>query len=107
MSITSLPIRLFNEINYFPLTVQSKKEKEMYKYNSRIALMIAQIFSLAVSAQTSDYHSGYKPVNGINMYYEIYGEGKPLVLIHGGGSTIQTSFGNIIPSLSKNIKLLL
>ncbi len=46
----------------------------MYKYNSRIALMIAQIFSLAVSAQTSDYHSGYKPVNGINMYYEIYGK---------------------------------
>ena len=79
----------------------------MYKYNSRIALMIAQIFSLAVSAQTSNYQSGYKPVNGINMYYEIYGEGQPLVLIHGGGSTIQTSFGNIIPSLSKNIKLLL
>ena len=46
----------------------------MYKYNSRIALMIAQIFSLAVSAQTSDYQSGYKPVNGINMYYEIHGE---------------------------------
>jgi pimeloyl-ACP methyl ester carboxylesterase len=45
--------------------------------------------------------SGYIPVNGIRMYYEIYGEGKPLVLIHGGGSTIQTSFGNIIPELSK------
>ena len=78
----------------------------MYKYNSRIALMIAQIFSLAVSAQTSDYQSGYKPVNGINMYYEIYGEGEPLVLIHGGGSTIQTSFGNIIPSLSKKYKII-
>ena len=36
--------------------------------------------------------SGYSDVNGINMYYEIYGDGKPLVLIHGGGSTIQTNF---------------
>jgi len=51
----------------------------------------------------SDIHfkSGYSAVNGLNMYYEIYGEGKPLVLMHGGGSTIQTTFGNIIPLLSK------
>ena len=48
------------------------------------------------------FEKGYSEVNGIKMYYEIYGEGKPLVLIHGGGSTIQTSFGNIIPLLSQN-----
>jgi hypothetical protein len=37
--------------------------------------------------------AGYEQVNGINMYYEIYGEGEiPLALIHGGGSTIQSSF---------------
>ncbi|WP_114791983.1 alpha/beta hydrolase [Niabella yanshanensis] len=46
--------------------------------------------------------SGHANVNGINMYYEIYGEGRPLVLIHGGGSTIQTSFGRIIPLLAFN-----
>ncbi len=50
--------------------------------------------------------SGYKDINGISMYYEIYGSGKPLVLIHGGGSTIQTSFGKIIPYLSINRKLI-
>lgn len=45
---------------------------------------------------------GYESVNGINMYYEIYGEGKiPLILIHGGGSTIQFSFGKLIPFLVK------
>lgn len=44
--------------------------------------------------------NGYAPVNGIKMYYEVYGEGSvPLVLVHGGGSTIQTSFGNLIPYL--------
>ncbi|MDB5111768.1 MAG: alpha/beta hydrolase [Mucilaginibacter sp.] len=45
--------------------------------------------------------SGYAPVNGLNMYYEIYGSGNvPLVLIHGGGSTIETSFGQLLPLLS-------
>ncbi|MDD5763283.1 MAG: alpha/beta hydrolase, partial [bacterium] len=49
--------------------------------------------------------SGYAPVNGLKMYYEIYGSanGKipPLVLLHGGGSTIDTSFGKILPALAK------
>ena len=50
--------------------------------------------------------SGYYEVNGLNMYYEIYGEGKPIVLIHGGGSTIQSSFEKLIPLLSKNRKVI-
>ncbi|WP_316834236.1 alpha/beta hydrolase [Pedobacter nutrimenti] len=45
---------------------------------------------------------GYSEVNGIKMYYEIYGQGKPLVLLHGGGSTIQTTFGRVIPMLAKH-----
>jgi pimeloyl-ACP methyl ester carboxylesterase len=55
---------------------------------------------------TPDSTSGYSDVNGIKMYYEIYGQGKPLVLIHGGGSTIQTSFEKIIPLLAKNRKVI-
>ena len=46
----------------------------------------------------------YADVNGIKMYYEIQGEGKPLVLIHGGGSTIQTTFGTILPALAQHYK---
>lgn len=46
--------------------------------------------------------SGYATVNGLKMYYEIHGQGKPLILIHGGGSTIQTNFGKILPLLAKN-----
>lgn len=40
------------------------------------------------------------------MYYEIHGQGRPLVLIHGGGSTIETSFGNIIPLLAKDRRII-
>jgi pimeloyl-ACP methyl ester carboxylesterase len=51
--------------------------------------------------------SGHAPVNGINMYYEIHGEGNmPLVLIHGGGSTIETSFGVLLPLLAANNKII-
>lgn len=52
------------------------------------------------------YKKGYSEVNGIKMYYEIYGDGKPLVLLHGGGSTIQTTFATVIPMLAKHRKLI-
>ncbi len=32
---------------------------------------------------------GYKKVNGISMYYEIYGTGKPLIFLHGNGGSIR------------------
>ena len=40
-------------------------------------------------------------VNGLKMYYEIHGSGRPLVLLHGGGSTIMSTFGRILPELAK------
>jgi pimeloyl-ACP methyl ester carboxylesterase len=58
------------------------------------------------TADSLIFKRGYSDVNGLKMYYEIYGEGKPLVLIHGGGSTIQTSFGRIIPLLAKNRQII-
>ncbi len=54
------------------------------------------------ATDTLDFKSGYSEVNDLKMYYEIYGRGKPLVLIHGGGSTIQSSFGRVIPLFAKN-----
>jgi len=50
--------------------------------------------------------SGYATVNGLKMYYEIHGSGSPLVLIHGGGSTIETTFSNILPSLASHHKVI-
>jgi pimeloyl-ACP methyl ester carboxylesterase len=54
----------------------------------------------------SPREKGYLEVNGIKMYYEIHGQGRPLVLIHGGGSTIETSFGRIIPILEKKYEVI-
>ncbi|WP_259070327.1 alpha/beta fold hydrolase [Mucilaginibacter sp. X4EP1] len=48
----------------------------------------------------------YADVNGIKMYYEIHGTGTPLILLHGGGSTIYTSFGRILPELAKTHRVI-
>ncbi|WP_428740457.1 alpha/beta fold hydrolase [Tenacibaculum sp.] len=52
------------------------------------------------------FDSGYSKVNQLKMYYEIHGQGKPLVLIHGGGSTIQSNFAKVIPLFAKNRQLI-
>ncbi len=48
-----------------------------------------------------DITSGYASLNGLKMYYEIHGTGTPLVLVHGGGSTLQTTFGRVIHDFAK------
>jgi len=50
--------------------------------------------------------SGYAPVNGIKVYYEVYGVGKPLVLLHGAFMTIEMNWGQLIPELSKTRKVI-
>ena len=43
---------------------------------------------------------GYAPVNGLSMYYETHGRGRPLVLLHGALSAIDTSFGEVLSGLA-------
>lgn len=62
--------------------------------------------SMSKTENYAPQRTGFSEVNGLKMYYEIYGEGKPLVLLHGGGSTIQTTFGRIIPLFSNDRQLI-
>jgi pimeloyl-ACP methyl ester carboxylesterase len=52
----------------------------------------------------------YANVNGMRMYYEVNGATRgttrPLVLLHGGGSTIETSFGRVIPALAASRQII-
>lgn len=49
---------------------------------------------------------GYQQINGIEMYYEIYGSGIPLVLIHGGGSSILFDYKQVITRLENKFQLI-
>jgi pimeloyl-ACP methyl ester carboxylesterase len=42
----------------------------------------------------------YADVNGIKLYYEVYGTGQPLILLHGGLGAIEM-FGPNLPALAK------
>jgi pimeloyl-ACP methyl ester carboxylesterase len=53
-------------------------------------------------AQASTGTHGYAPVNGLQMYYEVHGSGRPLVLLHGNLSTIGVDFGRMLPGLAKD-----
>jgi pimeloyl-ACP methyl ester carboxylesterase len=58
-----------------------------------------------VSAQQKPT-TGYAPVNGINMYYEVHGGGEPVVLLHGAFMTITNNWAGWISELSKTRKVI-
>jgi pimeloyl-ACP methyl ester carboxylesterase len=74
----------------------------------RTILLIAIVFIASSSSgqQVKPSTSGYAPVNGIKVYYEVYGEGRPLVLLHGAFYTIQMNWAELIPELSKTRKVI-
>lgn len=51
-------------------------------------------------SMTDAANSGYAPVNGLQMYYEMHSEGEPLVLIHGAYGTIDM-WGPILTTLAE------
>ncbi len=74
----------------------------------RVIFLIAIVFigSSLSAQQIKPSSSGYAPVNGINVYYEVYGEGRPIVLLHGAFFTIDLNWGQLIPELSKTRKVI-
>jgi len=74
------------------------------------SILLVAIIMFAASRsngqQIKPSDSGYVPVNGIKVYYEVYGEGKPIVLLHGAFYTIGMNWGQLIPELSKTRKVI-
>ncbi|MEZ4455853.1 MAG: alpha/beta fold hydrolase [Gemmatimonadales bacterium] len=50
--------------------------------------------------------TGYAPVNGLKMYYEIHGSGEPVVLLHGAFMTITSNWAGWIGELARNRKVI-
>jgi pimeloyl-ACP methyl ester carboxylesterase len=63
------------------------------------ALVLAPL--IGGCATTTIDRADYASVHGLRMYYEEHGRGRPLVLLHGGGSTVRTTFGAILPKLAR------
>jgi pimeloyl-ACP methyl ester carboxylesterase len=54
---------------------------------------------MAIPDPQTPVQTGYAPVNGLSMYYEIHGRGRPMILLHGAYMTID-SMGPILPGLA-------
>lgn len=64
--------------------------------------------STLVTSSPTPVQSGFAPVNDIRMYYEVHGrsDGIPLLLLHGGGSTIESTFGRVLPFLCRDRRVI-
>jgi len=82
----------------------SFKARNLFRSTLIVAIMFAAFSSSGQQIKPSN--SGYAPVNGVKIYYEVYGKGRPLVLLHGAFYTINMNWAELIPKLSKTRKVI-
>jgi pimeloyl-ACP methyl ester carboxylesterase len=83
--------------------------KNLFKTGNPLTwmLLLSMMFtSIRSNGQVKPSATGYAPVNGISIYYEVYGSGKPLVLLHGAFMNIDMNWGQMIPELIKTRKVI-
>lgn len=84
--------------------------KNLFKTPNLLKSLLFTAFIMLLASQSKGQmkpsESGYAPVNGTKVYYEVYGEGSPIVLLHGAFMTIDLNWGQLIPELSKTRKVI-
>ena len=61
--------------------------------------------ALVVAAPEVAEKGGYASVNGVKLYYEERGMGAPVVLLHGGINTLETTFATLMPELARKYRV--
>src|SRR3984893_9950761 len=79
--------------------------KRNYTSMRTTAFLLMTLVATDASAQQEPM-TGYAPINGINMYYEVKGGGEPVVLLHGAFMTITNNWDGWIGQLSKTRKVI-
>lgn len=87
-----------------------KNIKDEVKDDDRASVLAPDISQYKIESETSIYGKNAAvgksvKLNDVELYYEIYGEGEPLILLHGNGGSIQ-EFYKQIPELSKEFKII-
>src|ERR1051325_7348819 len=68
-------------------------------------MFLTMLLPAVVSGQQKPT-TGYAPVNGLKMYYEIRGSGEPLVMIHGAFMAISGDWADWVNELSRTRKVI-
>ena len=72
----------------------------------KVALFILIMILAGVVSAQQEPVTGYAPVNGLKMYYEIRGQGEPLVLLHGAFMAITDEWSDLANELAKTRKVI-
>jgi len=75
-------------------------------FNMKIAAFVLTMLLLGVVSGQQKPTTGYAPVGGLKMYYEIHGSGEPVVLLHGAFMAISGDWNDWIGELSKTRKVI-
>ena len=75
------------------------------KTTAFLSVLLTIFLSGVVSGQQKPT-TGYAPVNGLKMYYEVHGSGEPLVVLHGAFMAISGDWNDWINELSKTHKVI-
>ena len=94
---------LLTETCYIYLTINLFIMNKTLLSLALILLLTQVACSQAIKYGDNPAAGKYYDVRGIKMYTETYGEGKPLLLIHGNGGSI-SAFTSTIPYFSKKYK---
>jgi pimeloyl-ACP methyl ester carboxylesterase len=70
-----------------------------------MAILLTMLVSSVAAAQQTPT-TGYAPVNGLEMYYEVHGSGEPVVMLHGAFMSITTNWTGWVGELSKTRKVI-
>jgi len=73
---------------------------------SSFGVAVISFLSATVSPAASPIEKGYKVINGVSHYYEVVGEGVPVVIVHGGPGLDHSYFLPQMKQLAKNYKLI-
>jgi pimeloyl-ACP methyl ester carboxylesterase len=59
-----------------------------------------------VTTQAPASMASYASVNDLDLYYEVHGDGPPLVLLHGAFGTIDSCFAEVLPRLARSHRVI-
>ncbi|UAY52922.1 alpha/beta fold hydrolase [Ferruginibacter albus] len=87
---------------FSPLAIRYKIKSISFLF---LLFISSPSFSQQINYGNNPSAGNYKLINGIKLYYEIYGKGEPVLLIHGNGGSI-SSFKNNIPYFATKYKVI-
>lgn len=74
---------------------------------NRLIAILAAFFLVNCCPEPYETHfRGYATIDDIRMYYEVHGEGEPILLLHGGGGHGQRDWSKVIPIFAPQYQLI-